>query len=550
MSRLAATLLLMCASVAAPAAAPAVTDGEGAAGEKQAASPPGWQLPAPREQMEMDPKLIPVGKGAVFVPAMTDSAAEPPYVVLSDTGEVIARTPTGKKTMLPAGKYQLMVGSGVESQMIAHSVEVFEGHCTLVEPDWAGMVVRVVDRHGMQFRGVYEMFTLPSGEDFGLGLGADETRGETLRTWLVPAGRYMIVRSGETPRARTDFMTVLLSAGELVNFTLVQDEDGNFLGGGVIDRGEGKTEFKNWRLGLIVGGDLSWNRADNVVGREFGNTITVNAFVDWAMRYLDPDHSVYVRLQIDEGQTVQPGQDFLAWRQKTNDEVDLDAIYTYRLLSWLGPYVRFGLDTSIFPGWKTFERLSPGDEKDIVILDSRGMEIERQNPPPPLENWELRLADPLDPLELKEGVGVSFDLSPWQVLDLHLRLGCGARHYLVRSLLRAREYRQDDPDQTCRDANCFEQVESSNLLGLEATLIGSARISRWFMIDTELDSLIPFMSTEDSKHPALNLKNTISLRLVSFASLAYVVRLDYDRQLSDYLQLEQRIMLRFTFDIL
>jgi hypothetical protein len=510
---------------------------------------PGWKQPAPKVQLEMDSDLIPVGKGAIFVPSMIDPAGDPPYVVVSN-GEVVARTPIGSKTILPPGKYTVLVGSGVESQMLPHEVEVFEGHASLVEPDWAGLLIQVVDQHGMQIRGTYELFTLPSGEDFGLGLGADETRGETLRTWLLPPGRYMIVRSGETPRARTDFLTVLLQPGELVQFTLVQDEDGRFLGGGVIDRGEGKTEIKNWRLGLILGGDLSWNRADNVVGREFGNTITLNLFIDWSMRYLDSDHSLYVRLQVDEGQTVQPGQDFLAWRQKTNDEMDLDAIYTYRLLPWLGPYVRFGLDTNLFPGWRTFERQPAGLEKDVVILNSGGTEISRQAPPPSLDTWELQIADSFDPLELKEGVGVSFDLSPIQVLDFHLRLGFGARHYLVRSLLRAREYSEDDSDDTCLQANCFEQVDSSNLLGLEATLIGSARISRWFMIDTELDTLVPFMSTEDSKHPAINWKNTISVRLVSFASIAYVVRLDYDKQLSEHLQFEQRILLRFTFDIL
>jgi len=48
----------------------------------------------------------------------------------------------------------------------------------------------------------------------------------------------------------------------------------------------------------------------------------------------------------------------------------------------------------------------------------------------------------------------------------------------------------------------------------------------------------------------LNWKSTVSLRLVSFASLAYVVRLDYDKQLSERFQVEQRILLRFTFDIL
>lgn len=510
------------------------------AGEDQPPpAPPGWQQPCPRVQMEMDEELIPLGKGAVFVPAMTDPAAEPPYQVRSE-GELVSRTPTGSKTILVPGRYEILVGSGVESQMLSQEVEVFEGHCTLVEPRWAGMVVRVVDQHGMQFRGVYEIFALPGGENYGLGLGADETRGETLRTWLLPPGRYMIVRAGETPRARTDFLTVRLEAGELVVFTLVQDEeDGHFLGGGVLDRGEGKTEFKNWRLGLLVGGDLLWNRNDQVVGRDFGNAITFNAFVDFSTRYLDPDHLFYLRLQVDEGQSAQPGQDL----QKTVDEVDLDAIYTYRLLTWLGPYVRLGLDTNLFPGTKLFGE----QEREVVVLDNT-------SPPSILQHKmvdELRLADSFDPLELKEGVGASFDLSPWQMLDFHLRVGFGARQYLVRSLLKQREHKQDDQVVICReeDVECFQEADPSNLLGLEATLIGSARLTRWLMIDTELDTLVPFISSERND-PIINWKNTISFRLVSFASLAYVIRLDLDKQLSEYLQAEQRILLRFTFDIL
>jgi hypothetical protein len=510
--------------------------------EPQEAAPkaaPGWEMPLPKVQMEMDSTLIPVGKGAVFVPAMTDPAGEPPYVVISDE-QVIARTPTGQKTILPPGAYRILVGSGVESQMIAHDIQVYEGHCTLIEPDWAGMVVRVVDRHGMQIRRTYELFALPDGEDFGLGLGADETQGETLRSWLLQPGRYMIVRSGETPRARTDFLTVRLLAGELVYFTLVQnEEDGSFMGGGVVDRGEGKTEFEKWRLGLIVGGDLLWNRMDQVSGREFGNSITINAFVDWSMRYLDPNHLMYVRLQVDEGQTAQPEREL----QKTIDEVDLDAIYTYRLLPWLGPYVRFGLDTNIFPGWKSY-----GEKfQDVAILSvsKKIVKIDRRL------TKEVRLADSFDPLELKEGVGVSFDLSPDLMLDLRLRLGFGVRHYLVRSLLKDRDHDDNDSVGVCRYQNvdCFEKVDTGNLLGLEATLIASVRLTRWLMIDTELDSLVPFISAE-TNDPVVNWKNTISLRLVSFASLAYVVKLDYVKHESEFLQAEQRILLRFTFDIL
>jgi hypothetical protein len=499
-------------------------------------APPGWLLPAPTLQLEMDKQLIPMGKGAIFVPAMSNVAAEPPYVVMAE-GKVIERTPCGRKTIIPAGRYTVLVGSGVESQMTVHEVEVFDDHAAMVEPDWAGLVVHVVDQFGIQFRGTYEIFRLPTGEDFGLGLGADEARDEKLRTWLLPAGRYMVVRSGETVRARRDFITVQLMPGELTDLTLVQiREDGSFLGGGVVDRWEGKTEVKNWRLGLIVGGDLLWNRNDNVAGRVFGNSVALNAFLNCQVRYLNPRHSIYARLQIDEGLSAQPGSSSL---QKTIDEVLLDSIYTYRLLPWLGPYVRFGLGTNILPERVIFAKPYP----DVLIYDQRGTLLEW------LRVEKLRLADSFDPLELKEGVGVSFDVDLSQIIDLHLRLGLGALEYLYRSLLtQPRDAAYDLV--ACSTRRCYAKASSNNLLGAEATFIGSARLSRWLMIDTELDTLIPFRSSGSESDPVIDWRTTISLRLVSFASLAYVIRAELKKQESENLQVEQRVQLRFTFDIL
>ena len=62
--------------------------GPAAAHAQEAAEPapkaaPGWEMPAPKVQMEMDSTLIPVGKGAVFVPAMTDPAGEPPIPLVT-----------------------------------------------------------------------------------------------------------------------------------------------------------------------------------------------------------------------------------------------------------------------------------------------------------------------------------------------------------------------------------------------------------------------------------------------------------------------------------
>ena len=513
---------------------------DGITGAEPDTSPPGWLLPAPKIQLEMDADLVPIGKGAIFVPAMSDSASEPAVIVSNQADEVVARSPTGKKIIVPPGRYKVKVGSGVEGQMITHHLEIYEGHVSMIKVNWAGLIVRVVDHHGAQIRGSYEIFALPTGEDFGLGLGADETRGERIRSWLLRPGRYMIVRSGETPRARTDFLTVRLIKGELVHFTLVQDEnDGKFKGGGVVDRWEGRTEIENWRIGLIVGGDLLWNRNDHVPGRASGNSTTFNSFVNTSIRYLDPNHLIYLHLQIDEGgQVTQDIGEGISSLIKTIDEVDLDAIYTFRLLSWFGPYVRMGLNTNLFPGYRRFEEPSK-----VIVLNSDLEKVHTH-----LDLDEIRLADSLDPLEVKEGVGVSFDLSPSLLVDLHLRMGFGARHTWVSSLLLERVTEPEIAE--CQDSLCLIQASSSHLLGAEATLIGSARLSRWILFDTELDTLIPFVSSENSTDPVFNWKNTISLRLVSFASIAYVLKLDYNKQLSEFVQFEQRLLLRFTFDIL
>ena len=43
---------------------------------------------------------------------------------------------------------------------------------------------------------------------------------------------------------------------------------------------------------------------------------------------------------------------------------------------------------------------------------------------------------------------------------------------------------------------------------------------------------------------------TVGFRLVSFASLNYIVDLAYDKELDEELQIRQRLLLRFSYEIL
>ena len=517
----------------------------------------GWELPSPKMQEEMDPLLIPVNKGAIFVPAMTSPAAEPYYLVFDQAGQLIAERPTGMKTIVPPGEYTIRIGSGVVGQMLEAPVRVVEGRSAIVDPGWAGLVVRVVDERNTPFRGSYELIRLPDNQDFGIGLGADFERGETLRTWLLPPGRYMIVKTGENYRARTNFLTVRLLPGELVHFTLVQhtgeDEParaGEFLGGGAVDRGEADTKLRNWKLGLLVGGNFEFDRADHVPGREFGNTLNLGLYLDGTVRYNREGHVLYGRLEFEHGRQKTPTGDF----DPRTDEVDFDAVYIYRIVPWFGPYIRAGYEGQIFPSYVDFG----GDREYVRYFDG---------PHSPIGPARLKLKTEITDFfgrnELDEGAGFSFDISPSYMLTLDLRVGFGALQVLTHGLFRevgcsdVLSPRSESEDDFCAapgagDVNYFLEVENSYRFGPEASLVGFGRFTRWISVTTEFKFLqpIPESAELEWQDPIFKWQMTVGLRLVSFASVNYIIDLTLDRELEEELQVRQRILLRLSYEIL
>ncbi|NOZ85735.1 MAG: porin family protein [Deltaproteobacteria bacterium] len=520
-----------------------------ARGAEQAEKWKGWQMPSPEEQDERDPTLIPVGKGAIFVPAMSNSAAEPYYLVYKNN-ELISEQPMGNKTILPPGNYVVRVGSGVLDQMMRFNVKVVEGRSTILKPVWAGLKVRVVDKRNSPFRGSYELIHLPDNQDFGMGLGADFRRGEILRTWLLPPGLYMLVKTGENYRARTNFLTVRLLPGELVHFTLVEEtgEDdasriGDFLGGGVVSRGEAETAVQNWKLGLLIGGNFAFDRADHVPGREFGNTLNLGLYLDGTVRYNLEGHELYLRLEAEHARQKRPNGDF----DPRTDQVDLDAVYTYRIVPWFGPYVRVGYDGQLFPSYIDYgKRRSVQYFKGVNDPESGVVTLQK-----------TRIADAFGKSELEEGGGLSFDISPSYIFSLDLRIGYGALQVLTRGLYRevgCSDVLKATSSETspcagpdAADVSYLLKVPNSYRMGPEASLIGIGRMTRWISLTTEFKLLEPI---EDWSSPIMKWQLTVSFRLVSFASLNYIVDLAYDKKLEDMLQIRQRLLLRFSYEIL
>jgi hypothetical protein len=359
-----------------------------------------------------------------------------------------------------------------------------------------------------------------------VGFGADEEQGEEVRVWVLKPGLYKIVRAGGTYRDRENFATVQLEAGKLTRFTLVLDEaTGDFKGAGVVAEAEApKTRQGPWRAQAVIGGDVQVSHSDETATR--GWNIDLSLFLDGQLRFQDEPHLFAARLEVEEGQLRAAGQRRF---EPIIDRLYVHSIYTYHLVPWFGPYARAGLETKLMPRYKSYDT-----PRDVQRVDADGNLLET------LAGTDLvTLGDPLSPLQLKEGAGGNLRLLRSVRVDLDVRAGIGARQYFPRGELAV----------DSKDENRVRQTSRYRLEGVEGTVVGTARLSRWIGVSTELDGLVPFA---DGSNTVYTWRSQVSLRLVSFASLNYRLNVtrDPNRVTGPPITAEHFLQLRFSYGLL
>jgi len=517
---------LLATGQAAPPAPPA-PDATGAHGT--------WERPAPAVQAEMDATLLPVGRGGILVPCMTDPRLEPRWMVLDDDGDTVGDQETGSSLVVPEGAYTVVVGSGAIEDRLRLPVKVHEGRLTVVPPEWAGLRVNVVNDRSIPIRGTYELLALPSRSALGVGFGAKVELGERVKTWLLRPGKYMLLKPGETYQARRDFFTFHVERGVFERLVLVMDEEtGDFQGAGETQLAEEEKRVRDVWVSMVGGGGVTYANRHNVAGTTGGQIFSFEVFFDAILRWIPDPHNVFARLRVDESLTKQIKMPY----QVAFDALALDGIYIYKWLPWLGPYARVGVDTKLFPGSRRYDEPTTvqvghwSDDPDGTrtwVQDSEHANV-----------TEFRLSNRFFPLVLDGGTGLNLDASLSYFLDVTTRLGVGVRQTWYDGLLRGVEV----PDVA---GGTFERVHDSFVKGFEGALILNARLTRWIIASAELEVIDPFDSLGE---PVVDLYTNAGLRLSSFASLNYIVNLLYDRNVSNDPQVDQRLMLRFSYKFL
>jgi hypothetical protein len=244
------------------------------------------------------------------------------------------------------------------------------------------------------------------------------------------------------------------------------------------------------------------------------------------VRYKNGPHLWHNQLELEQGQTRLPDQDEF---QSDTDRLFFHTIYTYDLLSWFGPYARFGLETKLFTRYENFD-----EPTDVIVLDEEGMEVRTLS-----GVRRVKLGDTFAPFALKEGAGGNFRLLRSRFAELDVRLGFGGRQTFASGLYVFEE-------SVTGGAGRLIPVTDSSIEGLEGTLVGLGRVTRFVTVSTELDGLVPVKSEDLA---VVTWRNQVAVRLASFLSLNYRFNLTRDPNLGigTDARTEHDVQLRFSF---
>jgi uncharacterized lipoprotein YmbA len=487
-----------------------------------------WMQPSPEEQLLRETKRDLVGMGRVFIPAMSSSDLEPFYQIVNPEDDSYQYGLMGESVYLRPGDYVLRYGSGTEGQMMSREISVARESVQIVEPDWAGLRVRIIDEHRNSLDSQYELFDTADAQSYGFGFGVLEEFGEQVRTWILEPGRYKLVLNNFPFNTLEDFTTVDLVRGELRILTVVVNSETNkMLGAGLLEAIEHTGDRHDWRFSSAIHGNISFNM-DNSTDRDKPATrFILTTQLDNRLVYDDFPYFYTMHNLTDLGFTKDRDTDF----RISSDSFKLRNTFVYYLSKVIGLYSRLDSETHFFK-----EYVYPSDATNYKIIDSDGDTISTH-----LAKDRLRIKPAIFPLVFREGVG--FNIRPLNKprATLNLRLGFGMRQDIYRDV-----YRRRDETETIDgvDYAVYQEIDSSYKEGTEISILANIHTPFNVSYNTTADVLIPFDSNDSNSY---NWENTFTIRIIRQMAIDYKLNIAYNKDLRDYTEIQHNVFLRLTY---
>ncbi len=430
-----------------------------------------WLAPKIEEQLSRDRTLIPMGKGAVFIPSYTEPRREPEVLLLDAVGKQVATGQTGERILLDSGDYTVRFGSGTTGQQITVPLRIQEGHTFVPDPQWAGMLVETLTPDGANIDGQYEVIRIEKWTNYGKGHGLKEERLQDTKTWLLPAGLYRISKPGEGFSSLRNYITVQLNPGELHKIEIIFDKiGGDFISGGTKTLTAKAKVDSNWTYGVRAGGNVNLTRET----REGGirkEAMQVSSDARLQVLYDNVRYLGTTEILLQDNFSKDKGQPFSV----TSDIAHARTNWVRRLNSWMGPYVRGSVESHLFP--RSAERdtiyiIRPHTaptNPDSIFYDTTLTPGSK----------DLDVSPILDPMNFQEGLGVNIEFVSRYYLEANTQIGLAGRQNISFD------------SYVAKNDSLFIRGKSTYEIGVENTFNATMRLGAQATMDLRMVMFAP-----------------------------------------------------------
>ena len=469
-----------------------------------------------------DPSL-----GRLYIPAISETDNEPYYQVLDNQNEEVASERMGNSVLISGGIYNIRYGSGNTEQMIIRQeVEVIPRYRTIIEPDWGGLTVDIIDENRDYAKIRYEIFNATDGISYGDEFPKNEEIGEQKTVWILRPGLYKITINNESFNTIKDYTTVLVEEGKFQELRIVVglDDDNNptnMIGAGIISEQEGLEANRDWKFYSAIHGNVNIVSKNETDKDEQDTSITLAAQIENQFIYDKEPYHFVSRNITDLGTTKTSDTDF----RLTLDELDWKNTFTYYFFQDVGLYARANISTHLLPRYSYFS-----ENSDYILEDENGDTLSVHT-----DEKKVKTKPAFFPLNLKEGLGLNMRLLNQANVTANLRFGFGMEQDIQNDV-----FVKTDSD------NIYRRMESEYKEGTEISLVGNLRLFSNITYTTDAYVLFPF---DKEKDKTIEWENTINFKLFKYISLDYKLKLE-NRFINDeeeYIYNEHSLFLRVTY---
>lgn len=496
-------VLLPAAAHAEPSSSPAKTSATAKADEAQRE-----QDRRIRDQLELDTTPVPVGFGAIFLPA--PGGVRDARVVVLFEGDTLAQGRLGERIVVPEGHYQLLIGSGPDALRATAEVTVKKDATTVVKPSFAIVRVSVVD---MQRRPIEQTFQLVSDDGarrYGPVTPKVKPGFPTQETFLVAPGRYQIIL-GDSSDKNASAVAVQLAAGEEGAYRVVVD--GDRILRSEFGSSEAAPEKSSWFVRWTLGATGSLADRRNQFSSYNGSSLMIGGFTKFDLTYDNGRNFATFGLTSDQSFVDIKSPTQSAFRKaKLVDDISAELLYNYRVGGIIGPYAHVQGRGSLLPTYFT-----PAETSSIRTRANDGSIVGREDAAP--DGDGVRLFKAGYPLIGQAGAGLGHE-SEWGIFRFGLRAGVAARN----AYFGGGRYVESAAD------GRVEMVELNNTkrFGGETTAKLGFTIGRVFAIDSRFDLFVGKNQLKDIRGesnntylPIFRWDSSASARVSEYVSVVY-----------------------------